>query len=1112
MTDNTKRLFEKLHEDRVDSAKTLEKTSMRGLKDSVVEKYSDQAHFIYELIQNADDAGATYVRFILHRDHLVFIHNGTRLFNITDVDKEEADTKAGKLGDINAITSIANSNKDRAASIGKFGVGFKAVFQYTNEPRIYDPQISFKIERFIVPSLIDDDFAEKEKIETAFVFPFNHPERSAKEAYSDILYKLQNLIFPTLFLYHLRIITYQCSGTTISGEYSQQKIEEFSRSNTYAEKLMLINGKKTERDTLWLFSRKTSDGFKYSCGFFVDSNNKLLLSNYPAFCFFPTKKYTNLNFIINAPFLLTDSREGIRAGIDHNIRMIKLLSKLSADSFLMLRDIGITSGKHIVDDSILEYIPIDKSLYIPKNERDDISLLPFYEDIRDVFCTEKIWPSYDEYVRAKDGYIAFAALFCDYFSNEQLAELCNNRKARWIIPSISLETYYRARASVGADARYNYIVNEIGISHLRDINLIDRITASFMNNQDWDWIYKFYEFILNTKDRIERSKNKPILFDQNDNAVAAYDDEGNAILFYDDSTSDGYAVVSKRLLSNPKAQELIKRFDIHAPELKDKIYSKILKKNSINGTSDFQSLLDYYIQLIEEDGSADYEFIHSIIPIIDNKEFIMCINADGEKITAAPSDIIYFPTEDLKIYFEGYSDVLFVDIDEYNRILTNKQKTYSEGFFELLRISKHVRILSSVLSEQVVRYKYPDIQWDYSSRDKSWIDYGLDACEFVIKKIQDNRDKALSVILWNELLNAYSDSKFIRMEYKWFYRKSYTQKYAGTQTELLKAEKWIFNRIGELKAPVDMSRLTIDVEYDLAGYEAKQLMKYLGMANEKIDYSNLDEAVIRKLTEHDSYANTGVFDRTPEEIERALKLLDRENEKTKDREEKSNSAKMKVIEDLKSRVQRHESDEVSDSSSQNTPDFNKDSDSEELLTASVDFAQKKEQMKERFEEDIAKLARIENAQNTARNCKKYSYLWFKSLLTLESIANDDDNYRSREVNINFGKAERDYEAKRTIILKHPDKDIPMIMEQLVDIKMTITFGDGKTKSLIIDAASVQSYSLRVKVKYEDSLVGIDYDDINNINITAQSPAFLTKSLIEEFSKFAEAPSRRPRRS
>ncbi len=76
--------FEALLKDRSESADTLEKPSMRGIKNSVVEKYSDQAHFIYELLQNADDAKATSARFKLCEDKLVFSHNGTRRFSVSN--------------------------------------------------------------------------------------------------------------------------------------------------------------------------------------------------------------------------------------------------------------------------------------------------------------------------------------------------------------------------------------------------------------------------------------------------------------------------------------------------------------------------------------------------------------------------------------------------------------------------------------------------------------------------------------------------------------------------------------------------------------------------------------------------------------------------------------------------------------------------------------------------------------------------------------------------------------------------------------------------------------------------------------------------------------------
>ena len=200
--------FQALSEDRSESADTLEKPSMRGVKKSVVDKYSDQAHFIYELLQNADDANATNVRFVLETNRLIFAHNGTRHFSVTNPANEDRDSDEGMLGDINSITSIANSNKTEA-SIGKFGVGFKAVFQYTSTPHIYDPDFRFRIDRFIVPILLEEDFPGRNPEETLFIFPFDHPEKDEKTAFNDISDKLKNLSFPLLFLSRIKTISFE---------------------------------------------------------------------------------------------------------------------------------------------------------------------------------------------------------------------------------------------------------------------------------------------------------------------------------------------------------------------------------------------------------------------------------------------------------------------------------------------------------------------------------------------------------------------------------------------------------------------------------------------------------------------------------------------------------------------------------------------------------------------------------------------------------------------------------------------------------------------------------------------------------------------------------------
>src|SRR6516164_4420268 len=66
-----------------------------GIRGSTVDKYADPAHFLYELLQNAEDQEATWVRFVLEPDRLVFTHGG----------------KPFCRRDVELITGIGNSDK-----------------------------------------------------------------------------------------------------------------------------------------------------------------------------------------------------------------------------------------------------------------------------------------------------------------------------------------------------------------------------------------------------------------------------------------------------------------------------------------------------------------------------------------------------------------------------------------------------------------------------------------------------------------------------------------------------------------------------------------------------------------------------------------------------------------------------------------------------------------------------------------------------------------------------------------------------------------------------------------------------------------------------------------
>jgi hypothetical protein len=116
----------------------------RGIWNATVEKYADPTHFIFELLQNAEDAGATRASFRLETDSISFEHDG-RQFNRDDIE---------------GVTGIGNTTKiDQANKIGCFGIGFKSVYVVTDTPaihcRIEDQPRAFTIRDLVVPELIE---------------------------------------------------------------------------------------------------------------------------------------------------------------------------------------------------------------------------------------------------------------------------------------------------------------------------------------------------------------------------------------------------------------------------------------------------------------------------------------------------------------------------------------------------------------------------------------------------------------------------------------------------------------------------------------------------------------------------------------------------------------------------------------------------------------------------------------------------------------------------------------------------------------------------------------------------------------------------------------------
>ena len=215
ITESELELFELLRQDKLKDYEVFSKKEYKNIFRGIIEKYPESAHFIYELIQNADDARATNVSIILYYDKLVFKHDGKKQFDVSDVRNRDSN-----IGDLNAILSACSNKEDDKETIGKFGVGFKSVFQYTNHPLIYDEKFWFEIEHYIIPNLLDEDYPGRKPNETVFVLPFFEKEK----AYSEIKDRLNKLSLPVIFLNNVKKVEWTIVDENISHYYSKQII------------------------------------------------------------------------------------------------------------------------------------------------------------------------------------------------------------------------------------------------------------------------------------------------------------------------------------------------------------------------------------------------------------------------------------------------------------------------------------------------------------------------------------------------------------------------------------------------------------------------------------------------------------------------------------------------------------------------------------------------------------------------------------------------------------------------------------------------------------------------------------------------------------------------
>jgi hypothetical protein len=282
--------------------------------------YSERTHFIFELIQNAEDAGASTISFDVHDDRLEVRHDG-RPFTEADV---------------RGICGVAKSTKD-LTGIGKFGIGFKAVYAYTSAPRIYSGAEAFRIENYVRPYPVDPMGTELlNPGDTLFVFPLDSSADAAE------IRAAVSALTPDTFLF--------------------------------------LKNLGIDQNERWRVFRRPVGAHQVQIAFRAEPAIVPCVSS-PLYVFLPTQKETFLGFLAQGPYRTTPARDNVGEHDPDNQALVRETAILLGDALRQLRDEGLLTT------DALAALPIDPVRFPPGS-----FFRPLYDAARDALATEELIP------------------------------------------------------------------------------------------------------------------------------------------------------------------------------------------------------------------------------------------------------------------------------------------------------------------------------------------------------------------------------------------------------------------------------------------------------------------------------------------------------------------------------------------------------------------------------------------------------------------------------------------------------------------------------------------------------------------------------------------------
>jgi hypothetical protein len=583
--------------------------------------YSERTHFIFELIQNAEDAGATEVAFELFEDRLELRHDG-RLFTEADV---------------RGICGVGHSDKaSDLTAIGKFGIGFKSVYAYTRTPRIYSGGEAFRIENFVRPHAVEP--AERLDLGgplagTLFVFPFDHETVPARVAAREIATAL-GALQPRLLLFLRNIERLRTGGPAAADSVLERSVTDGPGTSRRAT---VSRDGRREGWLTWQREVAGHPGQRVEVAFALAGDRVLPVGSSPLTAFFPTEKETFLGFLIQGPYRTTPARDNIPGDDPSNQALVRQTAALLTDALPELRDEGLLTA------DALQALPLEEARF-PEGSM----LRPLFDAAGDALTAEALIPmAGGGHGVAVDLLLAGGPEVLGLLDPGQLGALCGAGRPVWFADASITER--------DTPALWRYLRDEIGVDEITPEAVVDLVTGEFLDEQNDQWITRFYRFLAGYPSLWPAAGAKPVIRLEDGHQVAALDGQGRPAVYLPGPAPSSLPTVKRAVADSPAAQPFLTALQLTAPDVVTEVLQVVLPRYAGLDIADLdparhQADLERIAWALDEAAAGRRA---ELIESVQATAFLIGENAATGEQALLPPPRLYQRGKDLEAYFEG---------------------------------------------------------------------------------------------------------------------------------------------------------------------------------------------------------------------------------------------------------------------------------------------------------------------------------------------------------------------------------------------------------------------------------------------------------------------------